>query len=108
MTDTADTPQAAGDARQRSVTLDAPIQRGEQTIGSISLRRPTVRELRGLSMNALLQTDVNEHAKLLPRISTPTLLAHEIDAMDPADFTALAGEVVGFLLPKAALDSLPE
>lgn len=90
-----------------SVTLDEPIQRGEQTITTITLRKPLVRELRGLAISAIYASDVDAMAKLLPRISSPTLLPPEIDAMNPADFAALASEAVGFLLPKAARDSLP-
>lgn len=91
---------------ETTVTLEQPITRGEQTITAITLRQPVVRDLRGLAISALYTSDVDAIAKLLPRISTPTLLAHEIDAMDPADFAALAGEAVGFLLPKAQQESL--
>lgn len=90
-----------------TVTLDTPIQRGDTTITSVTLRKPRAGELRGLSLSDLLTTNVDAHIKLLPRISTPTLIAAELDAMDPADLAALAGEVIGFLLPKATRDSLP-
>lgn len=89
------------------VPLDTPIQRGDNTIASITLRKPRAGELRGLSLSELLSTNVDAHIKLLPRISTPTLIAAELEAMDPADLAALASEVVGFLLPKAMRDSLP-
>lgn len=88
------------------VTLEEPIVRGEAKIEQVTVRRPTVGELRGFSMNSLLSSEVAAHAKLLTRISSPTILAHEIDAMSPADFSELVGEVVTFLLPKAARDSL--
>ena len=82
-------------------------QRGAQTIDTVTLRKPIVRDLRGLAINALYTADVDAMAKLLPRITTPTLLAHEIDTMAPADFTALATEVVGFLLSKQDRAALP-
>ena len=47
------------------------------------------------------------HFPLLPRITRPTLVAHELAALDPADLTQMAGEVAGFLLPKEARASLP-
>lgn len=92
---------------EATVTLEQPITRGEQTIATVTLRRPLVRDLRGLAISALYTSDVDAMAKLLPRISTPTLLAHEIDTMAPADFATLAGEAIGFLLPRAAQESLP-
>lgn len=101
-----DTP-AAKQPETATVTLDTPIQRGDTTITTITLRKPRTGELRGLSLSDVLTTNVDAHIKLLPRISTPTLIAAEIEAMNPADFAALAGEVIGFLLPKATLDSLP-
>lgn len=104
MTDTTATPAPAPNTT--TVTLEDPIQRGEQTIATVTLRSPIVRDLRGLAISALYTSDVDAIAKLLPRITTPTLLAHEIDAMAPADFAALAGEVVAFLLPKAQQESL--
>lgn len=95
------------EAATATVTLDTPIQRGDTAITTVQLRKPRAGELRGLSLNDLLTTDVNAHLKLLPRITAPTLIEPELAAMDPADFAALAGEVVAFLLPKAARESLP-
>ncbi|EAB6381088.1 phage tail assembly protein, partial [Salmonella enterica subsp. enterica serovar Emek] len=42
------------------------------------------------------------------RISTPALTQQEMAELDPADLSALALEVVAFLLPKSVLSgSLP-
>lgn len=84
-----------------SVTLDHPIQRGEQTIHRLSLRRPRSGELRGLNLVDLAQLSVNELRKLLPRISSPTLTEADVDNLDPADLLTLGAEVSAFLLPKA-------
>ena len=98
---------AAPQGEEVAVTLDSPIQRGDTTIASVTLRKPRVGDLRGLKVSDLMTTDVDAIGALLPRITRPTLVKHEIDAMDPADFAQLAGEVAGFLLPKAARASLP-
>jgi hypothetical protein len=45
-------------------------------------------------------------AALLPRITVPTVLKHEVDELDPADLVAMAVEVAAFLVPKAAMESL--
>lgn len=98
---------AAGEKKLASVTLDYPIQRGETKIETVQLRRPNSGELRGLSLVRLGQMDVDEIRKLLPRITIPTLLAEEVDRLDPADLMELAGEVGDFLLSKERKAALP-
>lgn len=83
------------------ITLDTPIQRGDQTITAITLRKPASGELRGVSLTDLLQLDVNALQKVLPRISSPTLTEQDIGRMDPADLVQLGSKVTGFLLPKS-------
>ena len=86
----------------RTVTLDVPLARGEQTIATIQIRKPKSGELRGLTLLALHQLDYNALENLLPRITIPPLHKGEIAALDPADLTQLGSEVMDFLLPKAA------
>jgi hypothetical protein len=83
-----------------SVQLDEPIKRGDQVIDVITLRKPRSGELRGLSLQDVLQLDVNSLKKLLPRISAPTLTEQDVDNMDPADLTAVGTELVGFFVQK--------
>ena len=80
--------------------LDEPIKRGDQVIDVITLRKPRSGELRGLSLQDVLQLDVNSLKKLLPRISAPTLTEQDVDNMDPADLVQLGSEVAGFLVAK--------
>lgn len=84
-----------------TITLDTPIQREGQTIDRLELRKPAAGELRGLSMLALLQMDVEALATLLPRISTPMVSKPEALQMDPADLLAVGVQVAGFLQQKA-------
>ena len=88
-----------------TVTLDSPIQRGDQTITAVTLRRPTAGELRGLSLTSLLQMEVDTLQKVLPRITSPILTEPDVAKMDPADLVQLGAKVAGFLVPK---DKLPE
>lgn len=107
-TDATDTPSTQpASADTATVQLERPIRRGDATVTSVVLRKPRTGELRGLSLTDVLTTSVDAHIKLIPRISTPTLIAAELEAMDPADFAALAGEVVAFLLPRDVRASLP-
>ena len=87
-----------------TVTLDSPIQRGEQRITQIELRKPRAGELRGVSLFDLMRMDVAATQAVLPRITTPTLTRHDVDNLDPADLFQLAAEVAGFLSPKAMQD----
>ncbi len=83
------------------VDLDTPIQRGDQTISAVTLRKPRSGELRGLNLVDLAQLDVVALRVLLPRISTPALTAFDVDQLDMSDLMALGAEVSGFLLQKA-------
>ncbi len=81
-----------------TVQLETPLKRGEHTIDTITLRKPSVRELSGISLVALANLEVDAMVRTLPRISTPTLTDSEVGQLDPADFVALGGIVVGFLV----------
>lgn len=89
-----------------TVTLDTPIERGEQLIEKVTLRKPTAGELRGLSLNDILQNDVLSLQKVIPRISTPILTEQDVANLDPADLMQLGSKISYFLVPKAMkLDS---
>lgn len=89
-------------ADENTVVLDSPIRRGVTTIDSITLRKPSSGELRGVSLVELLQMDVASLIKVVPRISSPTLTAIEVSGMDPADLLAISSKISGFLLQKSA------
>lgn len=85
----------------RTVTLDTPLQRGEESIDTVKIRKPKSGELRGLSLVDLGQLKVDALAKLLPRVTTPILSPAEVSNMDPADLLACGAEIGSFLLQKA-------
>ena len=89
------------------ITLQTPIQRGEQTISEITLRKPSAGELRGLSLVNLIQMEVTALTTVLPRITTPILTADDINRLDLADLLQLGSEVAGFLVPKSAKVDFP-
>lgn len=84
------------------ITLDQPITHGEQTITSITLRKPKVGDLRGISLVEVAQMDVDALAKLLPRIADPVITDIDVHGMDIADLVQAGTVIAGFLLPKAA------
>ncbi|HDR8929199.1 TPA: phage tail assembly protein [Burkholderia vietnamiensis] len=90
-------------AKPNTVTLDTPIERnGGTPITEITLRKPAAGELRGTSLNALVNLDVDALGKVLPRISSPTLTEFDVQQLDPADLVQLGVAFAGFLLPKRA------
>jgi hypothetical protein len=89
-------------ANINTVDLDSPITRGDQVIASITLRKPAAGELRGTSLNALVNLDVDALGKVLPRIATPVLTEFDVQQMDPADLVQLGVVFAGFLLPRRA------
>ena len=99
---TTDLPDVQPLADDNTVILDTPIRRGTNSIESITLRKPNSGELRGVSLVDLLRMDVASVIKVLPRISTPSLTAVEVSAMDPADLLELGSKISGFLLQKSA------
>jgi hypothetical protein len=97
----------AGSSNPNYVPLDEPIRRGEQTIEGVTLRKPRAGELRGVQLAQLMMMDVAALQTVLPRITTPTLTAHDVGNLDPADLMELALKVQGFFMTKAERESLP-
>ncbi|UUC83848.1 phage tail assembly protein [Stutzerimonas stutzeri] len=84
-----------------AITLDEPLKRGEQTISSVTVRKPAAGELRGVTLSDLLNLEVNALIKVLPRVTSPSLTEQEVARLDPADLVQLGSKVAGFLLPKS-------
>ena len=53
------------------MTLDTPINRGDQTITRVQVRKPNAGALRGLSLVEVLQMNVTALQTLLPRVTEP-------------------------------------
>lgn len=98
MTDAAD--------KTTTVDLEQPIGRGETSIAKVVLRKPLGGDLRGTSMNDVLNSDINTMFKVIPRISTPPIAEHELASMEADDLTSLCGAVVDFFLGKTKRASL--
>jgi len=100
-------PQQFIPASGPSITLDDPLTRGDETITTITLRKPNAGELRGVSLMELGQLDVAALHKLLPRITTPTLTEHDVSRLSLADLLAVATEIGGFFVRKDTADFRP-
>lgn len=96
----------AAQTPDNAIMLDEPIRRGNTDIGQVVLRKPSSGELRGVRLDDLLSGDVNALLLVLPRISMPTLVKHEVDGLDPADLAKFGEVIIGFFLPKAQREKL--
>ncbi|MEN3754947.1 phage tail assembly protein [Mangrovibacter sp. SLW1] len=81
------------------VTLDRPIQRAGQVIDTVTLTEPNAGTLRGVSLAAVAQSEVDALIKVLPRMTYPALTTQELTAMNLPDMLSLASKVIGFLSP---------
>ena len=87
--------------KNSTVTLAQPIRRGETTIEEIDLRKPKAGELRGLSLQDVIGSDITALLQLLPRISQPPLTSDECDDLDPSDLSEIGGTIRGFFMTQA-------
>ena len=92
----------------KTITLDTPIKRGETEITSIEIRKPGAGELRGISLRSLMNFETDAIMSVLPRITAPSLTAHEVQMMDPADLLDAGSEIATFLLKKRELQAAQE
>ncbi|MDN0097553.1 phage tail assembly protein [Yersinia enterocolitica] len=83
------------------VTLENPVKRGGQEVASITLIKPNAGTLRGVSLAAVANSEVDALIKVLPRMTYPSLTEQEVAALELPDLVALAGKVVGFLSPNS-------
>lgn len=58
--------------------------------------KPTAGTLRGVSLAAVANAEVDALIKVLPRMTAPMLTEQELAALELPDLVALAGKVVGF------------
>lgn len=86
-----------------NIKLDSPIAMGNTQIEQVQLRRPNTGELRGLSLNDVLNMEVSTLHKLLPRITAPALTEQQVSQLDPADLVQIGGELATFFMPKSML-----
>ncbi|UUL05591.1 phage tail assembly protein [Escherichia albertii] len=88
--------------KENVITLDNPVKRGEQVIEQVTLMKPNAGTLRGVSLAAVANSEVDALIKVLPRMrSAPMLTEQEVAALELPDLVALAGKVVGFLSPNS-------
>ena len=82
--------------KTQTVTLSEPLKVGEEEITSITLRKPSAGELRGINLVDVLQMNVDAMTRIIPRISLSYLDESALARMPADDFAELAGTVALF------------
>ena len=88
--------------KENVITLTNPVKRGEQVIEQVTLMKPNAGTLRGVSLAAVANSEVDALIKVLPRMTYPALTEHEVMRLEASDLILFAGKVVGFLSPSSA------
>lgn len=89
-----------------TITLGTPIVRGETSIEKINIRKPKAGELRNLTLQDILSTDVTALLKLIPRVTDPPLNQTEADNLEPEDLSEIGGTIRGFFMTKMELQAI--
>ncbi|EMD4939284.1 phage tail assembly protein [Escherichia coli] len=84
--------------KENVITLDNPVKRGEQVIEQVTLMKPNAGTLRGVSLAAVANSEVDALIKVLPRMTAPMLTEQEVAALELPDLVAL-GELFTPLKP---------
>ena len=72
--------------KENVITLDNPIKRGEQVIEQVTLMKPNAGTLRGVSLAAVANSEVDALIKVLPRMTAPMLTEQEVAALGAVTF----------------------
>lgn len=95
------TPELVAPENDNLVTLESPIQRGNLLIEQVTVTKPNAGTLRGVSLAAVANSDVDALIKVLPRMTYPPLLESDVVKMELPDMVTLASKVIGFLSPSS-------
>ncbi|SUZ33623.1 hypothetical protein ROE7235_03396 [Roseibaca ekhonensis] len=91
-------------AKMNTIQLADPLKTDSgKPITELEIMKPTSGALRGLQLAMLQAQDVNQLAKLLPRITRPALTSDQVWELDPADLAAIANRVSLFFMTRDQL-----
>lgn len=85
----------------QQVKLKTGFKSGKSTITELTIRKPLTGDLRGIKLVDFIDLDVNSLAKVIPRITTPSIEEHEVFDLDLTDLSVIAQAVAGFLSEKS-------
>lgn len=89
---------ASPNRKFQKITLATPIKRGESEISELTLRKPTAGEMRGLTLQDIIASDVAALITITTRISDPHLIEAEVAGLEVDDFSEIGGAIRGFFM----------
>ena len=81
-----------------TIKLVHPIRREGGDIADLVLRKPKAGDLRRLSLQKLLESDIDTLLSVIPRISEPALIDSEVAQLEAEDFAEIGGTIFGFFM----------
>jgi hypothetical protein len=81
-----------------TVELTTPITVYGEEVNTITLRKPTAGELRGVKLWELLQMDISAVRQVVPRIATPHMSPEDFDKLEPIDLLNVTSACLGFFM----------
>jgi len=85
----------------QAVPLEVPIKRAGGDITELKVQKPLGGDLRGLSLKSIADMDAVSIQILLPRITVPSIIQAEANALDLVDLANCGGVIWDFLHPMA-------
>lgn len=81
----------------KTITLEQGVKLGDNIITEITITKPLVSHLKGVKLAQLMEMQIDEIVKILPRVTQPALTEKSLDSLEFNDFMALCAEVISFL-----------
>ena len=91
----------------KTITLEHGVKLGDNIITEITITKPLVSHLKGVSLTKLVDMQLDEVAKIIPRVTSPMIPQQAFDTIEFTDFLHLCGELLGFLT-NAATEATPD
>ncbi|MCX8578810.1 phage tail assembly protein [Gilliamella sp. B2717] len=81
----------------QQIKLKSGLKSGKSIISELSIRKPLTGDLRGIKLVDFIELDIDSLAKVLPRITTPSIAEHEVYTLDLIDLSEITRVIAGFL-----------
>lgn len=85
----------------QQVKLKIGFKSGKSTITELTIRKPLTGDLRGIKLIDFIELDVDSLAKVLPRVTMPSIEEHEVFDLDLADLSEITKVLASFLSEKS-------
>jgi len=78
----------------KKITLQTSIEINGDDVTEITVRSPGAGELRGLSLAALADLEVDTVLKILPRVTSPTISEEDGESLSLIDMLKIGGSII--------------